>query len=376
MSGEPSKRIPFVDVGAENAGHREEIQSAVAEVLANSQFILGPAVETFEADFADYCGVQHAVAVSSGTSALHLALIACDVRPGDEVITTPHSWISTSWAIRYVGARPVFVDVEPHTSNISPEAVEAAISPRTKALLPVHLYGRAADVVRLREIADRHGLAMIEDAAQAHGAQVEARRVGSFGEAGCFSFYPAKNLGACGEGGAVVTNDSALADRLRRLRDHAQDGRHHHVELGFNARMDGFQGAVLQIKLRRLDERNSRRRAIAEIYANALDQQSSLSLPGMDAADGHVWHLYSALLKNVDREEFRRRMDAVGIATGVHYPTPIPFQPAFADLGYQRGQFPVAEDIMARCVSLPMYADLSDGEAEYVCESVRRITAD
>ena len=272
-------RVPFLDIRAQNASIQSELKAALDPILRDGQFILGPAVEAFEQEFAHYVGVDHCVGLNNGTSALHMALVASDVGPGDEVITTPHTWISTSWAISYVGAAPVFVDIDPETYTLDPELVEEAITPRTKAILPVHLYGQAADVLRLRELADKHGLLLIEDAAQAHGATLQNRRVGSFGQIGCFSFYPGKNLGAFGEGGAIVTNDAEVAQRVRRLRDHAQDGRHNHVEIGFNTRMEGVQGAVLRVKLRHLDAWNASRRAHADRYRDLLSNLDGLELP-------------------------------------------------------------------------------------------------
>jgi dTDP-4-amino-4,6-dideoxygalactose transaminase len=304
-----------------------------------------------------------------------MALIALGVGPGDEVITTPHTWISTTWAISYVGARPVYVDIDPRTYNLDPARVEAAITPRTTALLPVHLYGQAADVVALREIADRRKLVLIEDAAQAHGAMVGDRRAGSIGSAGCFSFYPGKNLGAFGEGGAVVTGDADIAARIRRLRDHAQDGRHNHVEVGFNTRMEGVQGAVLSVKLKHLDRWNDRRRRHAARYRELLSGTKGLTLPVAPDPAGHVWHLYVVLVEGIDREAFRQQLAERGIATGVHYPTPVPYQPAYAALGYRRGDFPIAEDVMSRCVSLPMFAELTDEQVAYTAAQIRELLA-
>jgi dTDP-4-amino-4,6-dideoxygalactose transaminase len=343
-------------------------------VLESAHFALGPAVERFEAAFAEYVGTRDCVAVNSGTTALHLALIAAGVGPGDEVITTPLTWISTCWAIRYVGARPVFVDVDPKTYNLDAGQVEAAITPATKALLPVHLYGQAVDIAALVELSQRHDLALIEDAAQAHGAQIDKRRVGSFGLAGCFSFYPTKNLGAIGEAGAVVTSDEALAARLRRLRDHSQDGRHHHTELGFNARMDGLQGAALGVKLPYLDGWNAARARVAGLYREAFQELPGLTLPHCALPSAHVWHLFVVQIAG-DREKFCRQLGERGIATAVHYPTPVHLQPALADLGYRAGAFPIAEAICQRCVSLPLFPELQDAQIEAVISAVRAAQA-
>jgi dTDP-4-amino-4,6-dideoxygalactose transaminase len=364
-------QVPFLDLKAQNRSIWYELQAALQGVMTEAQFILGPAVERFEKRFAEYLGVHHCVGLNNGTSALHLALLACGVKPGDEVITTPHSWISTTWAISYVGARPVFVDIDPVTYTLDPELVERAITPRTKALLPVHLYGQTADLGPLQRLAERHGLALIEDAAQAHGAKYDGRHVGGLGKAGCFSFYPGKNLGAFGEGGAVVTNDSAVAERVRWLRDHAQKGRHHHVEVGYNMRMEGIQGAVLEVKLRHLDRWNAARARHAQRYHELLADVPGLVLPAAPRPNGHVWHLFVVLVRGQDREHVRKMLADRGIQTGVHYPTPIPFQPAYAHLGYRCGDFPVAEDVMGNCISLPMFAELTEEQIEVTVQAVR-----
>lgn len=373
MRNRPSNQIavPFLDLIEQNRRIEAEWTAALDAVTSRSQFILGPAVERFEAAFARYVGVDHAIGLNNGTSALQLALQACDIGPGDEVITTPHTWISTTWAISYVGARPVYVDVDPVTYMLDPALVEQAITPKTKAILPVHLYGQACDLKPLLQISDRHGLVLIEDAAQAHGAKYQGRRVGSFGRMACFSFYPGKNLGAFGEAGAVVTDDAALAARVRRLRDHAQDGRHHHVEIGYNARMEGIQGAVLDVKLRHLDDWNAARRQNAARLNQLLSEVPNLRLPTAVAPDGHVWHLYVVLLDGVDRDALMRQLAERGVATAIHYPTLVPFQPAYAHLGYRRGDLPVAERVANSCVSLPMYPELTNEQMEYVANVVK-----
>jgi dTDP-4-amino-4,6-dideoxygalactose transaminase len=363
--------VPFLDIPAQNRSLEAELQAALKAVVAEGSFILGPAVERFERHFAAYLGVRRCVGLNNGTSALHMALLACGVGPGDEVITTPHTWISTSWAISYVGARPVYVDIDPVTYTLDPESARQAITPRTRALLPVHPYGQAADVTALARLAREHDLALIEDAAQAHGACRGGRRVGSFGKAGCFSFYPGKNLGAFGEGGAVVTDDDALAERIRCLRDHAQKSRHCHVEIGFNTRMEGVQGAVLDVKLRHLDDWNAARRRHAQRYHELLAVTPGLVLPAAPDAEGHVWHLFVIRVQGTDRDELRERLASRGVATGVHYPTPVPFQPAYAHLGYRRGDFPVAEAVMASCLSLPMFPELTEGQISYVAAALR-----
>lgn len=364
-------KVPFLDLQLQNARVASETQDAIRRAVSQCDFVLGPAVEEFEHAFADFVGTPFCVGVNNGTSALHMALIATDVKPGDEVITTPHSWISTSWAISYVGAKPVFVDIDPRTYNINVELVESAITEKTKAVLPVHLYGQAADVVQLREICDRNKLLLIEDAAQAHGAEIDGKVVGSIGDAGCFSFYPGKNLGAFGEGGAVVTHDQAIADRIRRLRDHAQQGRHHHLEIGFNTRMEGIQGAVLGVKLPHLRRWTQERREHSQFYRDALADIHGLQLPQITNEDSHVWHLFVVLVD--ERVAFRDSMDEKGVATGVHYPTPIPYQPAYRDLGYRVGDFPVAEDVMSRCVSLPMFPELTSQQRDAVVAAVTEV---
>lgn len=367
----PPLKVPFLDLGQQNRRVGSECAAALESVISQSQFILGPAVERFEAAFANYVGASHCVGLNNGTSALQMALLACDIGPGDEVITTPHTWISTTWAISYVGATPVYVDIDPATYTLNPVLVEQAITRRTKAILPVHLYGQACDMFALRAIADRHGLILIEDAAQAHGARSNGRVVGSIGRVGCFSFYPGKNLGAFGEAGCIVTNDEKIAARVRRLRDHAQDGRHHHVEIGYNARMEGVQGAVLGVKLRHLDDWNAARRRNADRLSGLLSDVPWLTLPKANTADGHVWHLFVVLLNGAHRKKLMDELAVRGVATAIHYPTLVPFQPAYAQLGYRRGDLPVAEDVASRCLSLPMFAELSNEQLNYVAQSIK-----
>ena len=367
--------VPFLDIRAQNEAIWPELQAAIEPVMSGAQFILGPAVQRFEEDFAQYLGAKHCVGLNNGTAALHMTLQACDIGPGDEVITTPHTWISTSWAISYVGAKPVYVDIDPKTYNINPKLVEQAITDRTKAILPVHLYGQACDLDSLGRIAEEHNLLLIEDAAQAHGAVYNERRAGSFGKAGCFSFYPGKNLGAFGEGGAVVTDDETLADRVRRLRDHAQQGRHNHVELGHNTRMEGIQGAVLNVKLRHLDDWNSARKSHAQRYHDLLCDVKAIQLPVAAAPDAHVWHLFVILAPKGERDSLREHLTERDIATGIHYPTPVPLQPAYGHLGHKPGDFPVAEDVMSRCVSLPMFAELAEEQIEHTASAIREYFA-
>ena len=365
-------KVPFMDmrrhINAEPL--KEKLCSAVTDVIESGTYILGPYVQQFERDFADYNGSEHCVALNSGTSALHLALIAAGVNAGDEVITTPLTFVSTSWAIAYVGAVPVFVDVDPVTCCINPALLEAKISERTAAILPVHLYGLSAEMDAIVEIASRHGIPVIEDAAQAAGGMYRNRHAGTLGLCGCFSFYPSKNLGACGEGGAVVTNDLAVAKRLRQLRDHAQPERGIHDELGFNYRMDALQGAVLGTKLPFLDGWVQRRAALASHYTLAFQDYAPalLRLPGDDSRNRHAWHLYS--LRSDDREQMRAFLNEHGVQTGYHYPVPVHLQPAFAHLGGKPGDYPEAERVSRECLSLPLYPEMTDAEQDRVIEVV------
>lgn len=369
-------RIPFVDIPLQNRPFLERLHAAFEEIHSTGAYVLGPAVEQFELAFAEYLDVAHVIGVGTGTDALHLSLQASDIGPGDEVITTPHSWISTAWSISYVGAKPIFADIDERSYTLSPARVEEVITPRTKAIVPVHLYGRAAEMDRFLDLAQRHNLSLIEDACQAHGAQFQGRSVGTIGQLGCFSFYPAKNLGAMGEAGAVVTNDADLAKRVRQLRDHAQSSRHVHAEIGYNARMDGLQGTALNIKLPHLHQWNFQRREHAKRYTQLLSDIPGLILPTAGAdKEEHVWHLYVVQLEDMPRGEFQARLAEEGIASGVHYPTPIPQQPAYRSLGYKPGDFPVAETVMGRCVSLPMYPEMTEEQVEYVAAVVKRAMA-
>ena len=362
-------KVPFLDLKAQYGPIRAEVYAAIREVLDNTAFILGPGVTRFEEAFAKYAGRKQCIGLNSGTSALHLALIASGVSPGDEVVTTPHTWISTSWAISYCGAKPVFADVDPRTGNLDPAAAEKAITPLTKALLPVDLYGNPADLVAFEEIAKRRCVPLIEDAAQSHGARLAGRPAGAFGALACFSFYPGKNLGAMGEGGAVVTDDPKMAERIRQLRDHAQAGRHNHVEIGFNYRMEGVQGAVLAVKLRHLDAWNRGRREAAARYREILAGIDGVVLPEPTRGADPVWHLYVVRVRNRDR--VLARMTEAGIGVGVHYPTPVHLQPVYAPLGWRKGSFPQAEAFAAECLSLPMFAEITAEQQQVVAVALR-----
>ncbi len=362
-------KVPFLDLKAQYAPLRCDVEAALRRILDDSAFILGDGVLRFEEAFAAYVGRKYCVGLNSGTSALHLALLVAGVKPGDEVVTTPHTWISTSWAISYCGARPVFADIDPRTGNLDPAAAERAITPRTKALLPVDLYGNPADLIAFEAIAARHRIALIEDAAQAHGAALHGRRAGTFGLLSCFSFYPGKNLGAAGEGGAVLTDDAALAERLRQLRDHAQASRHHHVEIGFNYRMEGLQGAVLNVKLLHLDRWNASRRAAAAAYHELLATIPGLRAPESTPGADPAWHLY--VVRAAERDRLAAQLAERGVATAVHYPTPVHLQAAYAFLGNRRGDFPITEAFAAQCLSLPMFAEMTAEQQAYVGACLR-----
>jgi dTDP-4-amino-4,6-dideoxygalactose transaminase len=363
--------IPFLSLKEQTAGLRDEVLAALGGVVDSQGFANGPAVAKFEQELAAYLGCRAAVCVNSGTSSLHAALICAGVGPGDEVVTVSHTWISTAWAISYAGARPVFVDVDRLTSGMDPSRVEAAIGPKTKAILPVHLYGQPVDLDPILEMARRRGLPVIEDCAQSIGARYKGRQTGTFGLVNATSFYPGKNLGAFGEAGAITTDDSAIAERVRRLRDHAQQGRHNHVEIGFNWRLDGFQGAVLSVKLPRLDGWNDRRRQIADRYREGIATAKGLALLPLNDWSEPIWHVFPAF--HPKRDEFRARLESRGVQTGVHYPRPVHLQPAYAALGYKPGDFPMAEELASTELSLPMYPELPDADVDVVIDAVRHV---
>ena len=365
--------IPFVDLQAQYRSIADELRAAVEEVLSQCNFILGRQVGEFEEAFARFAGVGHAVGVSSGLDALRLALAALDVGTGDEVILPANTYIATALAVTAVGARPVLVDCDPATYNVDPAAVEHAITPRTRAIIPVHLTGQPADMDPLLELAARRRLHVIEDAAQAHGAQYHGRACGSMGVAGCFSFYPAKNLGAAGDGGMVTTNDEKLAARLRRLRNYGEAKKYEHVEKGLNARMDTLQAAILGVKLRHLPEWNRKRAAHAERYRTRLAGIPGLRCQSVLPGCTHVYHLF--MIETDRRDALRKFLLERGVQTGIHYPIPIHLQAAYADLGYTQGTFPNAEHLAGRILSLPMYPELSDQQIDSVCELVRSFPA-
>jgi dTDP-4-amino-4,6-dideoxygalactose transaminase len=362
--------IPFVDLKAQYRSIKPEVTAAIAGVLESCEFTLGSEVAAFEKEFAAYCRAGYGVGVNSGTSALHLALLAAGVGPGDEVITVPFTFLATVSAIDYTGARPVFVDVDPRTLTMDPAALEAAITPRTRAIIPVHLYGRPADMDPIVAVARRHGLVVIEDAAQAHGAEYKGRRAGSLGDMACFSFYPGKNLGAYGEGGLVVTDSPEYTRTLRMLRDWGAEKKYEHVLKGYNYRMEGIQGAVLRVKLRHLDDWTEARRAAAVRYDELLvDGGVETPPPAPDAR--HVYHIYA--VRTASRQAWQDALQQQGIQTGVHYPVPVHLQPAFADLGYRVGEFPESERAAKEVLSLPMFPELTAEQCETVCSAVRRL---
>jgi len=363
--------VPFVDLGAQYASLKDEILPAIETIMKSSQFVLGKAVEDFERRFADAHQMKHCVGVGSGTDALHLLLWACDVGPGDEVITVAHTFIATAEAVSLTGATPVFVDVDPVTSTMDPDLLERATTPRTKAIIPVHLYGQPAPMERIMTIADRSGIPVIEDACQAHLASYNGKFVGQFGIAAAFSFYPGKNLGAYGEAGAVTTNDDALATRLRMLRDHGQLKKYHHARWGHNYRMDGIQGAILGVKLSHLVDWTEARRRHAQTYNEKLKDVGDLVLPVEESGRKHVYHLY--VVQTNHREDLQAHLASKDIGTGLHYPVPLHLQEAYRMLGYTQGDFPVTERSAERCLSLPMFAELTEHQIEYVVDAIRAL---
>ncbi|HYE14460.1 MAG TPA: DegT/DnrJ/EryC1/StrS family aminotransferase [Pyrinomonadaceae bacterium] len=363
--------VPFVDLKAQYRSIKSEIDEAIRRVLDSSAFILGPEVEAFESAFADYVGAEFCAGVANGTAAVQLAVTACGVGPGDEVIVPANTFFATAEAVSTAGATPVFVDCDPATSNIAPEKIEAAVTPRTRAVIPVHLYGQPADLDPIFEIAARHGLSVIEDAAQAHGAEYKGRRVGALGRAGCFSFYPGKNLGAYGEGGAVTTNDPEVARRVRLLRDHGSERKYRHDVVGYNFRLEGMQGAVLRVKLKHLDAWNELRRAHAARYRELLAapaREGLIELPAEAPYARHVYHLF--VVRADARDRLQQHLAAEGVQTGIHYPVPVHLQPAYASLGRREGDFPESERQARRALSLPMFAELTDEQLARVAEAV------
>lgn len=362
--------IPFVDLKAQYATIKDEIAVAIQRVLDSCAFTLGPDVAALEEEFAAYCQAKYAIGVNSGTSALHLALLAAGVGPGDEVITVPHTFVATASAVHYCHAKPVFVDIDPRWFTMDPARIEAAITPRTKAILPVHLYGQMADMDPIAEIARRRGLVLIEDACQSHGAEYKGRRAGGIGDFGCFSFYPGKNLGAYGEAGMVVTNSAEHARTLRMLRDWGAEKKYEHLLKGYNYRMEGIQGAVLRVKMKYIEAWTGARRAHAALYDQLL-AGSGIATPQARPDSRHVYHIYA--VRTTQRKAWMQALQEQGIHTGIHYPSPVHLLPAYADLGYKAGDFPHSEQAANEVISLPMYAELTAGQCEEVAAAAVKL---
>jgi dTDP-4-amino-4,6-dideoxygalactose transaminase len=364
--------IPLVDLKAQYQAIQPEIDAAMQRVVHNTSFILGKEVSEFEKNFAAFCQTQYCVGVDSGTAALHLALLICDIKPGDEVITTTHTFVATAEVISLVGAKPVLVDIDPRTYNIDPNKIEAAITPRTRAIIPVHLYGQPAEMDPILDIAKRHHLRVIEDAAQAHGAEYRGKRAGTMGDVACFSFYPGKNLGAYGDAGALVTNSEELANRARMLRNHGRVDKYEHQIVGYGYRLDALQAAILGAKLPHLDAWNARRRDIADRYTELLTN-SDLVLPYCPPHITPIYHIYAVLSKH--RDALLTHLKTRGIEAGIHYPIPLHLQPVYKNLGYKRGDFPIAERVADEELSLPMYPEMTDAQMEQIVRAVKEFKA-
>jgi dTDP-4-amino-4,6-dideoxygalactose transaminase len=365
--------VPFLDLKAQYSSIRDEVSAAIEGVFEKGQYILGAETTAFENEFAAYCEASFAIGVNSGTSALHLALLAAGIGPGDEVITVPFTFVASVAAIHYTGARPILVDIDPRTFNIDVSQIEAAITPRTKAILPVHLFGQSADMDPLLAIARRHGLVVIEDAAQAHGGEYKGRRVGSMGDMACFSFYPGKNLGAYGDAGIVVTSNPEYTRKIRMLRDWGAEKKYEHVLKGFNYRLETIQAAVLRVKLRHLEVWTEARRQAAAHY-NKLLAGTGLPAPFAMADARHVYHVFATRVQR--RNEVQDFMRRKGIETGIHYPTPVHLLPAYADLGYRRGDFPHSEAAANEVLSLPIYPELSTAAQISVIDTLAEACAE
>jgi dTDP-4-amino-4,6-dideoxygalactose transaminase len=361
-------KVPFLDLKSNHASLRGEFERAIHDVIDSGIFASGPAVTRFEEAFAQFCECDHAVGLGSGTEAVWLALIACGIGPGDEVITVPTTFMATAEAITYCGAKPVFVDVDERTYTMDATALSGALTSRTKAIVPVHLFGQVADMDPILKFARQHGLFVIEDAAQAHGAEYKGQKAGSMGQIGCFSFYPGKNLGALGEAGAVVTNDTELRDKIRSLRDHGQVRKYQHTMIGWNCRMDAIQGACLTIKLRHLKRGNELRRKHAQRYNEGFGGLNEVVTPMEADYALHIYHVYAIRVQG--REGVIQQLEEKGVGYGVHYPIPIHLQEAYAGLGYERGAFPVSEMIAGEVLSLPMYPELEEDQVNFVIETV------
>ena len=363
--------IPLVDLRAQYATIRDEVRSAIDSVLESMQLTIGPNVRAFDKEWAEYCGTKHAIGVGSGTDALQLAIRACGISSGDEVITVSFTFFATVEAILYASARPILVDIDERTMMMDIAAAAAAVTPRTKAIIPVHLYGRTMDLKPLRQLAQDKGIALIEDAAQAHGALLDdGRKAGSGGRVGCYSFYCSKNLGAYGEAGSIVTNDDKLADDLRALREHGQSTRYYHPVVGYNARLDEIQAAILRIKLRRLEQWNARRREIAERYDGLL-RGSGVKTPEIPAKGRHVFYAYAIRVPAEKRDALRAYLAENGIGTQIHYPVPIHLQDAAQFLGYRKGDLPATEKLADEQLSIPIYPEMTDSQIERVASAIK-----
>ena len=364
--------IPFVDLKAQYLTIKEEIDAAIREVVESCHFVLGEQVEAFESEFARFCGTSYALGVNSGTSALHLALLAAGVKAGDEVITVSDTFVATAAAICYTGAKPVFVEIDPRSCTLDPARIEAAITPRTKVIMPVHLYGGCADMDPIREIAQRRKLIVIEDAAQAHGAEYRGRRAGSLSDIACFSFYPGKNLGAYGEAGAVVTDNAEYVAAIKRFRDHGQSQKYYHDDVGYNYRMEAIQGAVLRVKLRHLDEWTAARRRHAATYRDSLAGAGVRLLEPVPQSNS-AWHIFPVFTHR--RDELVEFLKARNIGSGIHYPIPIHLQRGYTGLGYRPGDFPLTEQSCNEVLSLPMYAELPEEQLMEVVAAIHEFTS-
>lgn len=360
--------IPLVDLKAQYLSISNEIDDAISQVINSTRFILGKEVELFEEEFAAFCNAEYAIGTSSGTSALHLALLACGIGQADEVITTSHTFIATTEAISHVGARPVFVDIDLASYNIDPTKIEEVITPRTRAIIPIHLYGQPAEIGPILDIARKHGLKVIEDAAQAHGAEYKGQRLGALGDAGCFSFYPGKNLGAYGDAGMVVTNNEEIAKSVRLLRNHGRREKYEHLIEGYGYRLDAIQAAILRVKLKHLDEWTEKRRRNAALYDEFLKDTAVVTPKEMDYAK-HVYHVY--VIRAKERETLRTMLSEQGISSGIHYPIPLHLQMAYKHFGYREGDFPVTEQCASEVLSLPMFPELSERQIRTIAEAIR-----
>ncbi|MFB0562295.1 MAG: DegT/DnrJ/EryC1/StrS family aminotransferase [Candidatus Lokiarchaeia archaeon] len=361
--------IQLVDLKAQYNFIKDEIQKAISDVLENTNFILGENVRRFEEEFARFCGVKYAIGTSSGTSAIHLALITSGIRQGNEVITVPNTFIATTEAITHSGAKPVFVDINERNYNIDVEKIEKAITKKTKAIIPVHLYGQPADMDPINKLARKYDLKVIEDSAQAHGAVYKGKRTGTLGDVACFSFFPGKNLGAYGDAGMVVTNNKEIADKVRLLRNHGRKEKYHHIIEGYNYRLDELQAAILRVKLRHLEDWTNKRRENAKIYNQLLKNVNGIILPQeMDYAK-HVYHLY--VIRTKKRATLQKRLKEKGIATGIHYPVPLHLQKAYKYLGYKKGDFPITEKCTQEILSLPMFSEVTGEQMEEVSKTIK-----